>query len=140
VNTQAKHAPIACTLGPDDLTARLDRIAQLARQHLLAQRQDGAALQLLYSADAAAELKDIVALEQQCCAFLKFELAERAKVVELTITAPTEAGEFAGLLFEHFSATASETLGGNRPQDACARSPQRQPGSAGNPCHCQDRP
>ncbi len=33
--------PIACTLGVDDLKARLDRIAELARQHLLAQRQEG---------------------------------------------------------------------------------------------------
>ncbi|MCY1169445.1 hypothetical protein D9M73_94740 [compost metagenome] len=98
--------PIACTLGADDLKARLDRIAELARQHLLTQRQEGGALHLLYAGAAAPQLKEIVSLEQQCCAFLKFEIAERAKVVELTITAPPDAGEFAGALFEHFSASA----------------------------------
>ncbi len=36
----------------------------------------------------------------------QFELADRAKVIELTITAPTEAGEFAGVLIEHFSTSA----------------------------------
>ena len=98
--------PIACTLGTDDLKARLDRISELARQHLLAQRREGSALHLLYASAAAPELKEIVSLEQECCAFLKFELAERARVVELTITAPPDAGEFAGVLFEHFSASA----------------------------------
>ncbi len=98
--------PIACTLSTDDLKARLDRIAQLARDHLLAQRQEGGALHLMYAGAAAAELKEIVALEQECCAFLKFELTQRPRVVELTITAPTEAGEFADVLFEHFSTSA----------------------------------
>jgi len=84
----------------------LDRISELAHQHLLAQRREGSALHLLYASAAAPELKEIVSLEQECCAFLKFELAERAKVIELTITAPTESGEFAGVLFEHFSASA----------------------------------
>lgn len=102
MNTQE---PIACTLGADDLKARLDRIAELARQHLLTQRQEGSALHLLYASAAAPELKEIVSLEQECCAFLKFELTERARVVELTITAPADAGEFAGMLFEHFSAS-----------------------------------
>lgn len=102
--------PIACTLGTDDLKARLDRIAELARQHLLTQRQEGGALHLLYASAAAPELKEIVSLEQECCAFLKFELAERARVVELTITAPPDAGEFAGVLFEHFSASAEAAV------------------------------
>lgn len=98
--------PIACTLGADDLQARLDRIAELARQHLLSQRQEGGALHLLYASAATPELREIVSLEQECCAFLEFELAERARVVELTITAPPDAGEFASMLFERFSASA----------------------------------
>ncbi|NIM42826.1 MAG: hypothetical protein GTN84_15715 [Hydrogenophaga sp.] len=100
------NTAIACTLGPDDLKARLDRIATLARQHLLAERQEGRSLQLLYASAAAQDLEEIVALEQQCCAFLVFELEERANVVELTITAPADAGEFAGFLFEHFRSSA----------------------------------
>lgn len=106
MSVQLGQAPIACTLGAEDLKARLARIAQLAQQHLLAQRQDGATLHLMYAAEAAPELRSIVDLERECCTFLKFKLSERNKVVELTITAPTEAGEFAGVLFEHFSSSA----------------------------------
>ncbi len=62
--------PIACTLGTDELKARFDRISELARQHLLAQRREGGALNLLYASAAAPELKEIIALEQACCAFL----------------------------------------------------------------------
>jgi hypothetical protein len=107
VNTQVEQAAIACTLGADDLKARLDRIAELGRQHLLSQRQDGLALRLLYAGEAGPALRDIVALERECCAFLKFELTERGKAVELTITAPNEVGEFAGVLFGHFAASAA---------------------------------
>lgn len=102
--------PIACTLGTDALNARLDRIAELARQHLLTQRKEGGALHLLYAGAAALELKEIVSVEQECCACLKFELAERAKVIELTIRAPTEASELAGMLFQHFSASAEAAV------------------------------
>lgn len=106
MNAQLEHAPVACTLGAEDLQARLARIELLAQKHLLTQRQAGAALHLLYAAEAAPELRSIVDLERECCAFLKFELAERSEVVELTITAPEEAGEFTGVLFEHFAASA----------------------------------
>ncbi|MES2936869.1 MAG: hypothetical protein V4864_04250 [Pseudomonadota bacterium] len=102
-----ERPPIACTLSTGDLQARLARIAQLADRHLLGQRQDGAKLHLTYAHEAAAELKDIVALERECCAFLHFDLLERGKVVELAITAPGEASEFAGMLFAHFSASAA---------------------------------
>jgi hypothetical protein len=118
VNTQVEQAAIACTLGADDLKARLDRIAELGRQHLLSQRQEGLTLRLLYAGEAGPALKDIVALERECCAFLKFDLAERGKAVELTVTAPNEAGEFAGVLFEHFAATAV-AAGASRCSMAC---------------------
>ena len=98
--------PVACTLGPDDLKGRLNRISQLAQRYLLDQRREGPALHLLYAREAAPELKSIVALEQECCAFLGFELVEHTKVVELTVTAPADADDFAGVLFEHFSASA----------------------------------
>lgn len=109
MNDPREAAPTACTLGADDLKARLDQIAKLARDHLLDQRRNGSVLHLRYAREAAPELKRIVALERDCCAFLKFELDERAKVVELTITAPTEAGDFAGVVFGHFSASPSAT-------------------------------
>lgn len=134
MNAQMDQAPIACTLGADDLRARLERIAQLARHHLLAQRQEGATLHLLHAAAAASELRSIVDLERECCAFLAFELSERNKAVELTITAPTEAGEFAGLLFEHFSASAVAAAARR-----CPSSSSRDSERGGAPCRSRSR-
>lgn len=95
--------PIACTLSGADLKARLQRIAELGKRHLQSQRQDGSQIHLHYSLHAADELREIVGLEQECCAFLEFDLRETASGVDLTITAPASAGEFAPALFEHFS-------------------------------------
>jgi len=110
MNARIDLTPIACTLGPDDLKARLNRIAQLAQRHLIDQRRAGSALHLLYAREAAPELRSIVELEKECCAFLGFELVEHSKGLELTVTAPAEAGEFAGVLFEHFSTSAAEAV------------------------------
>jgi 2-polyprenyl-6-methoxyphenol hydroxylase-like FAD-dependent oxidoreductase len=44
----------------------------------------------------------IIDKEQQCCAFLHFELSEIDEGVRLTITAPERAREVAAALFEQF--------------------------------------
>ena len=105
-----QQTPIACTLGADDLRVRFRRIAALAREHLLVQRQEGLTLDLLYRREAMSELARIVTLERECCALLTFELAELPHAVALRITAPPEAGEFATALFEHFSASEADAV------------------------------
>ena len=105
----AWSAPMVCTLGADHLRGRLDEIAALANGALLSYRQDGRTLRLRYAGGAAAQLEHLVAKEQDCCAFLQFDLRREADAVYLDITAPAEAGEFAPLLYAHFIARADVT-------------------------------
>jgi hypothetical protein len=116
--------PIACTLSAGDLQARLQRIAALGQRHLQGKQQEGRQIHLRYSPQAAGELREIVGLEQQCCAFLEFDLRETASGVDLTITAPASAGEFAPMLFEHFAAMQPAKSGSCAPACGCARSSQ----------------
>jgi len=93
---------MACTLGPQDLRQRFAAIRELAHRALLSHEQVGLTLRLRYVATAAADLERLVALEQDCCAFLRFDLLRQADEVGLDITAPSEADEFAPLLYAHF--------------------------------------
>ncbi|NDZ17194.1 hypothetical protein [Variovorax sp. WS11] len=97
-------APIACSLGPGELNDRQERIADLARRSLIHQHREGRALTLRYTRSAAAELRELVALEKECCAFLEFHLQEAHDAIELRITAPREAEALAEELFGHFDA------------------------------------
>jgi hypothetical protein len=47
-------------------------------------------------------VREMVAKEQSCCAFLAFELSETDTNVRLTITAPERARDAADALFEQF--------------------------------------
>jgi len=98
----AQSAPLACTLGADDLKSRFAEIGALAGRALLGHEQVGRRLQLSCATEAAADLERLVAQEQDCCAFLQFELRREADAIHLAITAPIEAGEFAPLLYAHF--------------------------------------
>lgn len=101
-------APVACTLSPADMDARLLRIRQLTRSHLRSHSMQGLTLRLSYAPEAAAELADIVSLERECCAFLAFHLTESPGAVELLITAPSSEGTDALWLFVQFLPTVTE--------------------------------
>jgi hypothetical protein len=60
-------------------------------------------LTLTYAPEALDEVRDLVAKEQTCCAFLTFDLKSNASAVLLTITAPESAAEAADMLFDHFA-------------------------------------
>jgi hypothetical protein len=105
--------PIACSLRPSELNARQEQIASLARRSLLHQRQDGRTLTVRYARSASRELRELVALEQECCACLQFQLHEDSDGIELQITAPREAEASAALLFSAFVATPSGNRGCN---------------------------
>ena len=98
----ATTIPIACTLGADDYAERLGWITALNRSSLRAHRRDGLALELDYAPDAAAQVRELVAREQACCAFLAFHLHDTLHGVHLTVTAPTEAGEALDAVFSPF--------------------------------------
>lgn len=104
----ANAVPIACTLSADDLRARLQRIDDLSRQHLVSQEHRGREVRLMYGHAAGGELREIVGLERECCGFLEFVLDEQPAGLQLTIRAPEAAGDSARFLFEHFMAPTTE--------------------------------
>jgi Co/Zn/Cd efflux system component len=97
---------IACTLGAADFQSRLASIAALARDALRKHERRDLVLELSYAREARDRVREMVRLEQACCAFMTFELRESADDVRLTIAAPEEARDAAAMLFEHFIAPA----------------------------------
>lgn len=94
---------IACTLGAGDFKERVAGIRDLARRSLRNSRREPLRLHLTYTADALAEVEDLVAKESDCCSFLDFDLRHDAKATRLTITAPVETLAAADELFAHFA-------------------------------------
>jgi hypothetical protein len=85
--------PIACTLDPADMPARLREIAALGRDALLGVSGAGPAAATLRFArieGAGARLDAIAAAEAHCCAFLMFERRDEEGAHVLRITAPEE--------------------------------------------------
>ena len=95
--------PIACTLQGGSYQERLAWIADLARDSLRSHSRQDLRLDLRYAPEAAGRVRDMVRKEQDCCAFLDFELAETGDEVRLTITAPERAREVASVLFDEFA-------------------------------------
>ena len=95
-------APIACTLQPGDYKERLAWLAELAREGLLDVSRKDLRLELKYAPRVADRIREMVRKEQQCCAFLDFDLSDIDEGVRLTITAPERAREVADALFEQF--------------------------------------
>jgi hypothetical protein len=96
------EAPITCTLQAGDYKERLAWIAELGSDGLLDVSRDDLRLELKYAASVADRVSEMVRKEQQCCAFLTFDLSEVDEGVRLTITAPERAREVADALFEQF--------------------------------------
>ena len=95
-------APVACTLAAGDFKARVASIADLNRRALRGQRRDDLRLELTYAADAREEVLAMVRGEQDCCAFLDFQVQDGAGAVRVVIQAPERAREAADTVFEPF--------------------------------------
>ncbi len=93
---------IACTLGAGDFKARVAWIADLNATALREHQRDDLVLSLVYAPEARDQVRQLVAQEQACCAFLAFELREDADASRLTITAPEAAREAAEMVLEPF--------------------------------------
>jgi hypothetical protein len=100
---RSETPPIACTLTADGYQTRVARIRDLAARSLRAARREPLRLHLSYAPEAAAEVRELVREEQQCCAFLQFDVREDAGGIHVTITAPEEARDAADVLFAHFA-------------------------------------
>lgn len=85
--------PIACTLTPDGLTARLALIAALAADGLLdrASTESGMRVRLRDTPDIERRTRELVTAESTCCAFLDFELGREAGDLVLDISGPEAA-------------------------------------------------
>ena len=101
--------PIVCTLTSGDLRDRLGLIQALTGDALVDYDRDGLVLTLRYAPEAVERVRALVASEQHCCAFLNFDVQEQPDVVVVTITAPDNARDAAGELFEQFIAVERET-------------------------------
>ncbi len=85
--------PIACTLTPDGLTARLALIAALAADGLLdrAATESGMRVRLRDTPDIERRTRELVTAESACCAFLDFELGREDGDLVLDIGGPEAA-------------------------------------------------
>jgi hypothetical protein len=90
------EVPIACTLTPDERPARramLHKVGQAVQK--VEEREDGFAYR--FASDAVLpELAEIVQLERQCCAFLRFTITAEpgAGPLWLEVTGPAGTKEF----------------------------------------------
>lgn len=64
-------------------------------------------LYLVYAKEAADDVREMVRKEQDCCAFLRFDLSVGKDEVHLMITAPEAAREAADMLFDHLAPDAA---------------------------------
>jgi hypothetical protein len=93
--------PIACTLSSTDFKERALWLSALKKRALMGHRVEGLSVHLSYRLEAAADVEKMVRQEQDCCAFLHFDLRRTATAMELTVTAPVEAAADAQALFAH---------------------------------------
>lgn len=94
--------PIVCTLDGDGFSERMAWIADLNARALKKARRQDLRLELDYAPSAIADVRQMIAQEQACCAFLSFDLVEEREVLRLIITAPGAARDAAQTLFGPF--------------------------------------
>jgi hypothetical protein len=85
--------PIACTLGADDMSARLGVIETLAADGLIDRTptDGGVRVRLRDTPDIERRTRELIAAEARCCAFLNFDLRRVEDALVLDITGPPEA-------------------------------------------------
>ena len=95
------HTPIACTLTPDGLTARLALIDALAADGLLDRTATDAGLRvrLRDTPEIERRTRELVAAESKCCAFLDFALAREDGDLVLDIAGPADARPVIDMFF-----------------------------------------
>jgi uroporphyrinogen-III synthase len=99
--SDVSETSIACTLDLAGRTGRADEIRRLMERALIARERtaDGLVLRFRDGADTEAEVRDQIAREKTCCAFLEFTLERRDGELRLEVTAPESARPFVDSLF-----------------------------------------
>jgi len=87
------NQPTACALAPDKLRQRMGLIRALAADALLSQSPVPGGLRSRFRSDPGTQrrVRELVALEQRCCGFLRFEIAVEPDALVLEMTGPPEA-------------------------------------------------
>ena len=93
--------PIACTLTPEGMTARLELIDALAADGLLDRTATASGLQVRLRGTPEIEerTRELVAAESKCCAFLDFELGREDDALVLDISGPELARPVIDMFF-----------------------------------------
>jgi MerR family copper efflux transcriptional regulator len=102
--------PIACSLDRDAFRERGAVIAQLGRDGLLRAELTAGHARLEFRETVGDRLGDLVAAEQQCCAFLTFRVAQGEHVVVLEIEGPEDAAPILADFVDAFSVAAAPTV------------------------------
>jgi hypothetical protein len=100
------ESPVFCSLSAGDYRKRIEFIRTLDR-HLKRVRRSDNSIVLTYGRDAGGGVRKLVELEKACCAFLWFDVKDDGDEIELSITAPDSAREYARFLFEEFLPSAT---------------------------------
>ncbi len=109
IDKTGDETPISCSLDGGSFKDRTTWIAALNARALRSAGRDDLRLELEYALDAVADVRKMVAQEQECCAFLSFDLDERDTMVTLVITAPESARAAADAVFGPFQETAPQS-------------------------------
>ena len=85
--------PIACTLTPSAMTDRLAFIDALTSDALVAREvtPDGLRVRLRDEPGVEERLRELIAAESSCCAFLSFDLRRVDGELNLDVTGPADA-------------------------------------------------
>ena len=96
------EVPIACTLSPDGVAARMALVDTLAADGLLhrARTSTGMRVRLRDTPDIEQRTLELIAAESRCCAFLDFELGREDGDLVLEISGPEDARPVIDLFFE----------------------------------------
>ena len=83
---------IACSLGQEELAERRARWHALADEGLIERVETATGVRLAFRSGSAAEreLRELAALERQCCAFARFDVSVSGEELLLDVSAPPE--------------------------------------------------
>jgi hypothetical protein len=85
--------PIICTLSPRDVAKRGPRWKDALRDAgALVTDAPGGIAATFQSAERFAELEELIRAEQQCCAWMNFEVVRAENGVVLSVTSDSSAG------------------------------------------------
>jgi hypothetical protein len=95
---------LACTLTADEHAARIAWIQELNAAALTDYHRDGHRMRLKCRPAAAAQVREFVRGEQQCCPFLSFTTEQHPDAFVVIIDAPTGLDSVADALFAPYTA------------------------------------